>query len=140
MAGVKHFRTNLEGVSFQIENDHNPLTHLSTLRESHGRLARWALTLQPYRFKMVHRAGTANTNADGLSRVQGSRQVSGEPLKMIEIIKLPEVVNGKVQDVVVRDNGSSHVPTREPEAELLIDSPNTSRHLIGCQGGYQDRG
>ena len=31
------------------------------------------------------------------------------------------------------------MPTKEPEAELLIDSqdgPNTSRHLIGCQGGY----
>ena len=71
VAGVKHFRTYLEGVSFQIETDHNPLTHRSTLRDSHGRLARWALTLQPYHFNVVHRAGTANANADGLSQDQG---------------------------------------------------------------------
>ena len=66
--------------------------------------------------------------------------LSGESLTMIDSIQTPEVVNGKVQDVVVRDNGSFHVPTREPEAELLIDSPNTSRHLIGCQGGYHGEG
>ena len=42
---------------------------------------------------------------------------------MIESIQTPEVVNGKVQDVVVRDSGNLHMPTREPEAELLIDSP-----------------
>ena len=104
VAGVKHFRTYFGGVSFQIETDNNPLTHLSTLRDSHGRLAHWALTLQPYRFKVVHRAGTANANALGLSRDQGSRLkeegVSGEPLTMIESIQTPEVVNGKVQDVM----------------------------------------
>ena len=45
---------------------------------------------------------------------------------MIDSIQTPEVVNGKVQDksVKIRDNGSSHLPTREPEAELLIDSPD----------------
>ena len=114
VAGVKHFRTYLEGMSFQIETDHNPLTHLFTLRDSHGRLARWALTLQPYRFKVVHRAGTANTNVVGLSRDQGSRLkeggVSGEPLTMIESIQTPEVMNGKVEDVVVRDNEAHSCP------------------------------
>ena len=43
--GIQHFRTYLEGTSFKIETDHNPLTHLSTLKDSHGRLARWALSL-----------------------------------------------------------------------------------------------
>ena len=43
--GIQHFRTHLEGTSFKIETDHNPLTHLSTLKDSHGRLARWALSL-----------------------------------------------------------------------------------------------
>ena len=75
--GIKHFRTYLQGTTFQIETDHDPLTRLSNLKDSHGRLARWALTLQPYRFTFVHRSGTANANADGLSRYQGSREGGG---------------------------------------------------------------
>ena len=35
---------------------------------------------------------------------------------MIESIQTPELENDKVQVVVVGDNGSSHVPTRETEA------------------------
>ena len=70
--GIQQFRTYLEGTSFKIETDHNPLTHLSTLKDSHGRLARWALTLQPYDFRIVHSSGKANANADGLSRDQRS--------------------------------------------------------------------
>ena len=43
------------------------------MKYSHGRLARWALALQIYQLTIVHRAGTANANADGLSPDQGSR-------------------------------------------------------------------
>ena len=82
--GIKHFRTYLQGTTFQIETDHDPLNHLGSMKDSHGRLARWALALQPYQFTIVHRAGTANANADGLSRDQDSRSkergVSEKPL------------------------------------------------------------
>ena len=70
--GIQHFRTYFEGTSFKVKRDHNPLTHLSTLKDSHGRLARWVLSLQPFDFRIVHRSGKANANADGLSRDQGS--------------------------------------------------------------------
>ena len=70
--GIQHFRTYLEETSFKIEMDHNPLTHLSNLKDSHRRLARWALTLQPFDFRIVHRSDKVNANADGLSRDQGS--------------------------------------------------------------------
>ena len=66
--GIQYFRTYLEGISFKIKTDHNPLTNLSTLKDSHGRLTRWALSLQPFDFRIVHRSGKANANADGLSR------------------------------------------------------------------------
>ena len=68
VTGIKHFRTYVEGTKFIVGTDHDPLTHLATLKDSHGRLARWALTLQPYQFQVRHRRGSANANADGLSR------------------------------------------------------------------------
>ena len=76
--GVQHFRMYLEGNPFTIQTDHNPLTHLNNLKDSHGRLARWALALQPYHFKVKHRSGRANLNADGLSRdPQSAAKVGG---------------------------------------------------------------
>ena len=68
MTGIKHFRTYVEGTKFIVETDHGPLTHLATLKDSHGRLARWALMLKPYQFQVRHRRASANANADGLSR------------------------------------------------------------------------
>ena len=42
--GVKHFRTYLPESKFTIETDHNLLTQLGNLKDSHDRLARWALS------------------------------------------------------------------------------------------------
>ena len=103
MQGIKHFRTYLQGTTFQIETDHDPLTHLGSMKDSHGRLARWALALQPYQFTIVHRAGTANANADGLSRDQVSRSkergVSEKPLTG-EFLK-DSVKNNKTKETAV---------------------------------------
>ena len=43
--GIKHFRTYLEGSTLTVQMDLNPLTHLGNLKDSHGRLARWTLSL-----------------------------------------------------------------------------------------------
>ena len=82
--GTRHFRVYLEGIPFTIETDHNPLTHMARLKDSHGRLARWALAMQPYRNTVVHKPGREHLNADGLSREHGSHQeewgMSGNPI------------------------------------------------------------
>ena len=44
---------------------------MSSPQDSHGCLARWALTLQPYDFSIVHRSGTSNPNMDRLWRGWG---------------------------------------------------------------------
>ena len=72
LAIVQGFRTYLQGSKFTIETDHNPLPQLGNLKDSRGRLARWALSLQQYDFTIVHRSGSKNANADGLSRDQWS--------------------------------------------------------------------
>ena len=41
---------------------------LKQIKNCQGRLGRWALSLQGYNFQVIHKSGTANGNADGLSR------------------------------------------------------------------------
>ena len=57
----------LLGRPFTVMTDHAPLQWLSA-QKMEGLLCRWALALQEYTFKIVHRKGTLNGNADALSR------------------------------------------------------------------------
>ncbi|GFT09906.1 retrovirus-related Pol polyprotein from transposon 412 [Trichonephila clavipes] len=58
----------LDGNSFLVMTDHNPLVWLNRNVSSNPRLMRWALALQPYNFRIVHRSGKSHKNADSLSR------------------------------------------------------------------------
>lgn len=58
----------LDGQSFIIETDHNPLVWLNKNRGRNPRLMRWSLALQPYKYTVRHKAGKKHQNADSLSR------------------------------------------------------------------------
>ena len=66
--GVEAFKVYLLGRYFTIKTDHRSLVWLNKLKEKNNRLTRWSLALQPVTFNIVHRAGTANGNADALFR------------------------------------------------------------------------
>ena len=68
VAAVVHFDAYLVTHPFVIETDHRALQFLNTANHSNGRIARWALRLQPYTFTIRYRPGTVNQNADALSR------------------------------------------------------------------------
>ena len=74
--GIQAFRVYLLGRPFQIQTDHRSLVWLDRLKESNTRLARWSLALQPYQFEVIYRPGSANNNADALSRVEQARQTA----------------------------------------------------------------
>lgn len=63
--GIAHFSHYLTGVWF---TDHTCLRYLDSVRDDRGRRTRWTLRLQAYDFVVLHRAGSSNGNADGLSR------------------------------------------------------------------------
>ena len=66
--GIRKYSTILQFKPFIINTDSSALTYLRTLKESKGMIARWIEYLQGYDFKVVHRPGSKNKNADALSR------------------------------------------------------------------------
>ena len=66
--GIQMLDPYLFGTMFTVQTDHNPIQWLNSLKAKNQRLLRWSLSLQEYRFDIVHRKGSANANADALSR------------------------------------------------------------------------
>lgn len=68
---LRKLRSMLLGRHFTLRTDHVALTWLFNNRRScgSGKLDRWALTMQEFDMTVEHRAGTANGNADALSRL-----------------------------------------------------------------------
>lgn len=62
------FRIFILGTELTIITDHKALTFLMKSRLLSGRLSRWVLLIQQFRFKIVHGPGRLNTVADILSR------------------------------------------------------------------------
>lgn len=65
--GIAAYRPYLAHTEFTIVTDHKALVWLQTAKHT-GRLERWALKIQEYNFKIVHRPGKSNCVADALSR------------------------------------------------------------------------
>ena len=66
---IQKFQRYLYGREFILETDHKPLTYLNKKKVANARLMRWALILQPYRFRIVAVRGKDNVGADYLSRL-----------------------------------------------------------------------
>jgi hypothetical protein len=65
---IVYFRPYLYGQKFTLVTNHQPLKWLMESYKIIRKLARWTLLLQEYDFEVVHRAGIANLDVDGLSR------------------------------------------------------------------------
>ncbi|XP_026050763.1 uncharacterized protein LOC113037671 [Carassius auratus] len=61
----------LLGREFTLETDHKALQWLEKMKDTNGRITRWYLAMQPFRFKIQHVSGKVNVTADYLSRSTG---------------------------------------------------------------------
>ena len=109
---VKHFGGYLIPQTFLVETDHKALTYLQTANHQNGRLARWALQLQPYDFTIRYRAGKDNGNADALSR---RWEDEGEPISS-PTTSHNSRGGGDVERSLPRTTTSNMEPQAEPQA------------------------
>ena len=76
--GIEKFSVYLMGREFTIQTDHRALQWLSKCQNLNSRLTRWSIALQSYKFKVLHRRGTENANADALSRIPVAIKIRGK--------------------------------------------------------------
>ena len=67
--GIQKFSPYLYGKEFILQSDHLPLKHLDNMKNTNGRLMRWAMQLQPFAYTFKSIPGKENVGADFLSRL-----------------------------------------------------------------------
>ncbi|KAL5466932.1 hypothetical protein EMCRGX_G031095 [Ephydatia muelleri] len=97
---VKQFRHYLLGRPFSLHTDHQPLQWLSA-QKMEGRLCRWALALQEFDFEIKYRRGSANGNADALSRVPAVEVEAGDTCSATLIT--PELTTDRIRKEQQKD-------------------------------------
>ena len=71
--GIQKFQRYLYGREFVLQTDHQSLGYLNKAKLANARVMRWALALQPYRFRIDSIKGSENVGADFLSRSEVKR-------------------------------------------------------------------
>lgn len=66
---IKYFHQYLHSSKFYIMTDHTALQWLMEAKEQQGRLACWAMKLQPYKFKIQYHTSKLHSNTDTMSQL-----------------------------------------------------------------------
>jgi len=116
-----YFRHYVRGAQFTLGTDHKALLWLHSFREVDGLLARWIERLAVFDYTIVHRPGKQHVNADALSRIGASEEVSTPACD--ELPGEPSTVINQITET------ASTEPRLEPDVT----------HMIGWQEAFLDR-
>ncbi|XP_052768253.1 uncharacterized protein K02A2.6-like [Mya arenaria] len=115
--GCKEFHDYLYGTHFIVESDHKPLESIfkKSITEAPPRVQRFAIALQKYDFKVVHKPGKTMLISDTLSRLY-----------------LPETNDELVPDLSVNEvQLNAHLPVSDTKYnELKRDTENDSESQL----------
>ena len=125
---VNKFRGYLEESTTTIITDCQPLRWLMNLKSPTGRLARWALQLQPYNIKIEYTPGRGNVLADTLSRLP-EKPPEDIPSNICSVhVELPRRGPTELRDEQLRD----------PEVKKILDCFSSTEH--DATRSWTDRG
>lgn len=126
---VTKFRGYIEGTKFLTITDHQPLKWLLNLKSPTGRLARWALQLQPYEFDIKYTPGRTNVLADGLSRPPCENHSESCEICHVEI-DLPKRGEKNIRDEQIKDETLNSI------IQALEENVNTENYIQSSKRGY----
>jgi transposase InsO family protein len=140
---IRKLRCYLEGYEFDVVTDHLALKWLNSIENPTGRIARWALELQQFRFNVHYRRGDQNIVADALSRqpLETLQQVTQErppctwTTRMLDLIKrepekYPEYL--RENDQLYRRGGFRPDDEDYTPWKLCVPKPQRQRVLDEC--------
>ena len=126
---VEHFRPYLYGSDFTVFMDHWALMWLMTTTHKNARLARWALKLQEYDFKVQHRKGSQNANADAMSRPPIAQPAG--TIQVNTLTRYPSAADDT--QIIYAEGGESSGPSVPEELQCEVcKSPKRAEVMILC--------
>ncbi len=115
---LKKFHFYIYGIQFTMKTDHKPLLGIFSPTKqiplmSSGRIQRWCLMMQAYKFELLHSSGTSLGNVDALSRLplpttNESVPVPAEWVKLVRFleeqtpIEAPAIAKETAKDPVLK--------------------------------------
>ncbi|BFF99975.1 uncharacterized protein DMAD_00084 [Drosophila madeirensis] len=140
---IRKLQFNLEGYHFDVITDHLALKWLNSINSPTGRIARWALELQQFRFDVHYRRGSQNIEADALSRqpVEALQRTQEEPPKCSWIQRLLKRIQTQPEqcsEFIVENGQIYRRPGNRPDEEdshqwkLCVARDHRQRVLQEC--------
>ncbi|KAF2890342.1 hypothetical protein ILUMI_15832 [Ignelater luminosus] len=108
-----YLRHLIYGRPIKIITDHHAICFLKTLKNPTGKLARWTIKLSEFDFTIVHKQGSANRDADCLSRNPVSTPTNQDEQTALEI-----------PTYLLDSNDISNVQNADPKLKELIQAIN----------------
>jgi hypothetical protein len=111
---IHELRHYLADCSFDVVTDHSALVWMPRMTSTNARVQRWAIQLSSYHFTVYHRKGSANANADALSRAPlpapADTKTFADPLPPRRK-QLPTSIFVGEADETLREARAKHNPT-----------------------------
>lgn len=132
---IKKFRSYIEGHEFKVVTDHASLKWLMNQKDLSGRLARWALKLQGYNFKIEHRKGCENVVADALSRSVEIDELEIEVLPAIDLDS--EEFESNSYKNMLEQIKQSNIPDFRVEDKYIYYRADFNKNLPDCSADWK---
>ncbi|KAL0148818.1 hypothetical protein M9458_055827 [Cirrhinus mrigala] len=122
---VLELRYYLLGRRFTLFTDHAPLQWMARAKDTNARVTRWFLSLQDFHFDVRHRAGSSNTNADGLSRSWAAYTGPGRRLGRGSVAGIPRSNQRRPGNTQPAPGATHHEPIGHGPHPHINQQPST---------------